>query len=290
MNPDEIKQRLDEVDAKLRVKLAELGFTPDEIERQLDRSIPDDIKQAEREQILARKFVTDLADPNSGLMDAIIEKAAGDLEEKLAAEHARRRQKRIKLAIGAAVAVAAIAIAIWYFVLRDTTSSCAKLVGPIAELEQLTGVQLELRSGYQSKYYSCYQYVDRRGRAGGSVVSLEAADILAFDTWTSAQSGRKFIAHESFSTGFGKAELYVAGDTPKASPEEMLAEAQSRVGTTSDPMGSVLASLPPSQHVVLLVTGTSRDTFKAVKLSLDRELFSVESAKAYATAVAKRGQ
>ena len=159
-------------------------------------------------------------------------------------------------------------------------------MGPIAELEQLTGAQLEMRSGYESKY-RCYQYVDRRGRAGGSVVAIETSGFEAFAVWMRDESARKFIGHETFSTGFGNAELYVAGESPKVSPEEMLADAQSRVGKTPDPMGAVLANLPPSQHVVLFTAGTSRDS---IKLSLDRELFTVEKAKAYAASVAKRAR
>lgn len=281
MEPDDIKAKLAEVDAKMRSKMAELGFTPAEIDRQMDRSIPEDVKKVEREEILARKFANDLADPNSGLMDAIIGKVAGDLEAKLAPPP---RKSKVPLIIGAVVAVAAIGIAVWYVALRDTTSSCQKLVGPIAELEQLVGTQLEMRSGYESKY-SCYQYVDRRGKAGGSVVNIETSNGTTIQSALVGVAGRGFIETQTFQTALGEATLFVAGESKAPSPEEMLADAQSRVGKTSDPMGAVLASLPPSQHVALM---QGKD--KVIKIQLDRELFSVDKAKTFVTAVAQRAK
>ena len=73
---DDLQNRLDEVDRTIKAKLAELGFTPDEIQRQMDRSIPEELKQAERNQILASKLAADLRDPSTGLMDRVI--AAND--------------------------------------------------------------------------------------------------------------------------------------------------------------------------------------------------------------------
>ena len=284
MDPDEIKQRIDEADAKLRAKLAELGFTPEEIERQLDRAIPDEQKKAEREKVLARKFVAELNDPSSGLLDKIIDRAAGELETKLAAEEAARRKRRVNLIVGAAIAAAVIGIGVWYFALRDTRTSCEKLVGPLAELEQLTGTKLEMRSGHETDY-SCYQYVDRAGHAGGFTVWVETARGDAFDAWMANEANRKFADKTTFVTALGEVTLFIAGDASNISSEELLADAQANVGKTNDPMGAALAKLPPSQHVALL-----RMANKTLKVSLDRELFSVDKAKSYVTSVAQRAR
>jgi hypothetical protein len=282
MDADEIKQRLDEVDTKLRAKLAELGFTPAEIERQLDRSIPDEEKQAERDKVLARKFESELADPNSGLMEAILARAIDDFEKHLPPPPKPR--SKLPLIAGIAAAVIVAGVAVWYFALRDTTSSCAKLVGPLAEIEKLTGVPLEMRSGYESKY-SCYQYVDRRGKAGGSVVNIETTDGKLLATWRDEEARRKFADKTTFPTALGEATLFIAGDAKQPSPEEMLADARSRVGQTKDPMGAVLGNLPPAQHVALF---EGRD--KTFKVVLDRELFTVDNAKTFVIAVAARAK
>jgi len=288
MNPDEIKQKMEEVDAKMRTKLAELGFTPDEIERQLDRSVPEDVKKAEREKVLQRKFAEELNDPNSGLMDAIVARAADEAERRipeLKAEAEReRRAKRMKIAIGAGVGLAAVAVAVWFFAIRDARSACEKLVGPIAELEKLTGIELEMRSGYEGKY-SCYQYVDREGRAGGFVVNLETNDGSGLDYWKTSEEARKFVGKETLQVATGDAFLFIAGDTPDVSPDDLLKRAEANVGRTSDPMGAALANLPPSQHVAL-IPGRG----KGIKLSLDRTVFSVDKAKAYVQAVAQRAK
>lgn len=282
MTPEEIKQKLDEADAKLRTKLAELGFTPEQIERQLDRAVPEEIKKAEREQVLAKKFADELNDPSSGLMDAIIARAAHDLEKRLPPPPPKR--SKLPLIAGGVAAIAIAGVAVWYFALRDTTSSCAKLVGPLAELEALAGAQLEMRSGYENEY-SCYQYVDRRGKAGGIMVNLETSRGELLTLWRNDEQRRKYADTVTFSTALGEAILFVAGESKQVSPEQLLADAQSRVGRSSDPMGAALADLPPSQHVVL-VQGKG----ETIKIVLDREAFTVDEAKTYVSGVAARAK
>lgn len=286
MTPEEIKQRMDEMDTKLRAELARHGFKPDEIERQLDRSIPDDVKQAEREKILARHFVEQVNDPSTGLMDAIISRAADQLEKELEPEllAKRKRERRTKLIVGGVVGAAAIGLGVWYVALRDTRTSCEKLVGPVAELEKLTGEQLAMNSGHETKY-SCYQYVDRRGHAGGFVVNIDT-ERGNLDYERQRLAARKFTEQKTFATDVGEAVLFVAGDDTKVSTEQLQADIYSRVGKTSDPTGAALAALPPAQHVALLraPSGTM------IRLSMDREVFTVDKAMTYAREVAKRAK
>ena len=85
MTPEELRLRLVENDKRLVEALRELGFTPDEIDRQFDPAVPDHVKRAEREASLARKLVTDLQDPKSGLLDAYIDKASSSKSSRASA-------------------------------------------------------------------------------------------------------------------------------------------------------------------------------------------------------------
>jgi hypothetical protein len=185
--------------------------------------------------------------------------------------------------IGGAAAIAVAGIAIWYFALRDTRTSCEKLVGPVEDLEKLLGIELEMRSGYETKY-SCYQYVDRAGRAGGYIVNLET-NRGNVQSALAKHGARTFADKATFTTALGEATLFIAGDAKAPSSEELLADAQSHVGRASDPMGAALSKLPPSQHVALLAMGAT-----VLEVAMDRETFTVDKAKAFVSAVAARAK
>jgi len=89
----------------------------------------------------------------------------------------------------------------------------------------------------------------------------------------------------TFTTALGEATLFVAGESKEVSPDELLADAKSRVGQSGDPMGAALANLPPAQHVALV---QAKDA--TIKILLDRKAFTVDEAKSYVGAVAARAK
>jgi hypothetical protein len=241
------------------------------------------VKKAEREEVLTKKFADDLEDPKSGLMDALMAKVDEGARARIAELEAEDRARRMKRFGLAAAGVLVVALGIWYFALRDTRTSCEKLVGPIGELSKLTGVELSMNSGHETKY-SCYQYVDRKGRAGGFVVNIDTGNgTIASESRELAS--RKFTEKKTLQTPLGEAVMFVAGDTTPVSQDALQADIMSRVGKSADPTGDALNALPPSQHVVLMEKNRT-----LIRLSMDREVFTVDKAIEYANAVAKRAK
>jgi hypothetical protein len=193
--------------------------------------------------------------------------------------------QRTKRLIQAGVALALVGVAIWYFVLRDGRSGCEKLVGPIDELEKVTGKALKTGYSYSGKY-SCTQTVEEKARVGGYVVQIETQTTGDVESEARREKAHAYADRSIFSTARGDTYLFVAGDAKSPSTEELQREAEKRVGRSQDPIGDVLSGLPPAQHVVLMRDGEGG----MINIRLAREMFTVEQAKAYAIAVAGRAK
>jgi len=198
---------------------------------------------------------------------------------------ARRRRRQQAILLGGVLAAVAL-VAIWWVFVRDVPSRCARLVGPIAELEQLVGVELKLGYSFTGKSH-CNQTVARRDSlgAGSTVVTLEVQSRGDFAGQLARRKRDKFVDHLALSLATGEAHLFVAGEATKRTTEDLMADAERRVGRSRDPIGDVLAELPPEQHVVIL-----RYSRNLVTLSLAPGAFTLEQAKAYAAAVAQRAK
>jgi hypothetical protein len=241
--------------------------------------------------VLARKFQQDLNDPKSGLLDAVLSRAAADLEQRLpeiqAQVAAERRERRMKLVFGGVVALGLAGIAVWYFVLRDTRTSCEKLVGPLAEIEKLTGTKVVGDHGYEVGEL-CYKYVNERGQIGHYIVHIDTDRRANFPYKLQALQRGKYVDTVKFDGPSGPAVLFVAGDAKEISTEELQADVMRRAAVGrrgGDPMGEALANLPPAQHAIVFTAGS-----RVVQLDLDRKVWSIEAAKAYAASVAARAK
>jgi hypothetical protein len=195
---------------------------------------------------------------------------------------ANQRTKRL---IQAAVVLALVGVAVGYFVLRDARSACEKLIGPVDDLEKLTGKALKKGYSYDGKY-SCTQTVEEKARVGGYVVQLEKPTQGDVESAARSEKQHAYVDRARFSTARGDTYLFVAGDAKGPSAEELQREAEKRVGQSRDPIGDVLSGLPPSQHVVLMRDGEGG----VINIRLAREMFTAEQAKAYAIAVAERAK
>lgn len=162
LDPEAIKARLDEVDAELARKLAELGFTREEVARQMDHSVPAEVRKGR------------------GGADRV----PGE---------PRRPARRP----------------------RDGRQVCARRAGGVRQ-----GNRASVRR--------------RQGRAGPS-------------------------------------------------PDELAARARARVGTSRDPIGSVLGELPPSEHLLLFAIDD-----QVGKVGLNNKRVTVDEARALAAVLARR--
>jgi len=286
LDPETIKAKLDEIDAQLARKLAELGFTREEAARQMDRSVPEAVRKAEAEQVLGRKFVQDLNDPRSGMMDRLLEHVTRDvesqlpeIESQLRADKARRRRNQI---ITAVVVLVLAGAAIWFFALRDRRSLCNKLAEPVDELARLVGEPLRPSFSFAGKYH-CSQSTDTVA-APESVITIEIDYQAGFDTAHRQLDGGKFARSEQLPFGNATAVLYVADKAEHSpSPEELVARARARVGKSRDPMGEVLGELAPSEHTLLFAFGD-----KVATVRLNNKRVTVEKARAVAAVLAQR--
>jgi hypothetical protein len=285
MNPNEVTAKLADVDAKIAAKLAELGFTPEQAARQMDRLIPEDVRKAEAEEILACKFSQDLADPSSGHMDKLMEHVAAELErsmpelERQARENrARRRRNQLVLA---GIAVAAIGAGVWYFAIRDARSTCEKLVDADTA-GAILGMKLRSSYSYADKYHCSLSFSEMM--PGGDLIRVEIENPGDISYNQSSLDKKRFARTENLPFAKGMpARLYIADVVAGPSTEELMARAVARVGKTRDPIGSVLGDLPPSHHTLLFELGTSVGT-----IQLSNTKITPEQAKQFAVAMAKR--
>jgi hypothetical protein len=281
LDPETIKAKLDEIDAQLARKLAELGFTREEAARQMDRSVPEAVRKAQAEQVLGRKFVQELNDPRSGALDMLIEHVARDVENQLPeiasqlrADKARRRRNQI---IAAVVVLLVAGAAIWYFALRDRRSLCTRLAEPIDELGTLVGEPLKPAFSYAGKYH-CSQSADT-GAGLESVITID----IEYQAHRQLDGGR-FSRTEQVPFGNTTAQLYIADKAERSpSPEELVARARARVGKSRDPIGDVLSELPPSEHILLFEFGGNVATVR-----LNNKRVTIDEAKAVAAILAQR--
>lgn len=187
-----------------------------------------------------------------------------------------------KLLIRLAVGIAAIAAGVYFFVLRDTRSDCQRFVGPIAELERLTGQALELEYHYSGKYH-CSQTITSRADRRTTIVSLDVEDARNLASTRDGLDRDGFIKTIPLSIS-SNAALFIAGPSVQPTTDQLHADAVQRVQRGSrDGIGDALAALPPSKHVVLFEIGG-----RMIKIYLDATMFTAEKAIAYAEAVAKR--
>lgn len=208
MDAQNIKARLAAVDAQIADKLRGLGFTEDEIQRQLDNSIPSDVRKAEAEAILARKFATDLNDPQSGLMDQIIAQVvanAPQIEKQLAAERAARRRKVL---LGAGIAVIGAAIVLYLTVLRPASvTMCEQLATPVDEIGAILGKPLGAGTVVgEPDYCTLVLGADRE-----SVVTIIVQSSRRFPEVRKIRDGQPFSRFDSVKVATGDALLYIEG-------------------------------------------------------------------------------
>lgn len=277
MDADEARARLAEVDAQIAQELAKLGFTPEQIQRQLDPSVPEDVKAAERTRALEEHLVTKLNDPSSGLMESWIKEAAPDIERMahaMAAEYVEKRKRRRKRIIQAAVALVVVGAGVWYFAVRDSRSTCERVVGSTAEVAKLTG--LAVKSGHHFAYRDTCMATLEDAAGQGAVVDL------SYEVSGASVDRDRFVDAKPITVGGKSAMLYIAGNAPERTTDEMLADAQSRVGRSQDPMGDALVAGPETKHLVVVPLGSMR-----LRVRLDRRI-SPEQAQAYMNAVVGR--
>ncbi len=195
----------------------------------------------------------------------------------------KKKRRRQQLLVGA-VTLVVVLVGVWWIFLRNVPSRCVRLVGPITELEKLIDVELKLDYGYAGTSH-CSQTVARRGVLGGNspIVTVNVEDGGDVAGQLAQRRLEKFADHLTLSVATGEAHLFVAGEATKRTSEDLMADAERRVGRSRDPIGDVLGELPPEQHVVIF-----RYSKNLATLRLHHGAFTVEQAKAYAAAVAQR--
>jgi hypothetical protein len=112
VTPDEIKQRMVELDAELASKLRGMGFSDAEVHRVLDSDLPAAQRDTEIKDILAREFMREAARPGSPIMDEVIRRVEHQLPQ-IEAELVAKRTRRRRLAVGVVVGAVAIGVAIY---------------------------------------------------------------------------------------------------------------------------------------------------------------------------------
>lgn len=278
MTPEEMKARLDAADAELAAKLREMGFTETEVQRQLDHAVPPEVRSEEAKQILAREFVKAASQPGA-LQDAIIDRAVKQGERELAAHKARRRQQWIALAVVVALAGAG---AYWY--LRPApASTCMKLVGPLDGIEKVVG--FPLRADPSKDYGELCHYTvwaKDTSKIGNPIVMVEDDRAGAYQSWKHELERETFSAHEPLSLAAGEGELFVAGDAPEPTTEQLQADVQKRVGHSRDPMGDALGALPPNHHAVVIKHGEL-----TTKILFERRAFTPAQVKDFVATITK---
>jgi len=295
MTPDEIKARLAVFDEQLAKELAKLGFTPEEISRAMDPSIPLDRRRAETDAILSRHVAAELANPGSELGQAMmaraideVERQLPDLEQQLVAqERARQIRRRLWLLGGVGLVVSiGLVLFVVYRLKNQPGNECETLLGPLAEIQQLAGVPLETRGGIGGDR-NCDLLVFEAGKAGGWVVMVSSTHRTNFTHLREDRERQQFIGKETLALPTGEGVLFIAG-SEQPSTEELQADVMARAAKRrpgGDPMGEALAALPPSQHSILFVHGDA-----VTELKLDARKFDVAEARTLAQAIAGRAK
>lgn len=281
MTAAEIKARLEAADPTIVATLRENGFTEAEILRQCDVSLPDAVRTAELEAVMARKFVADLKDPSSNLVQTAIADVMArlpELEKELAAQRARRRKR---LALVAALALVIAGAGIWYFVLRDARSACTKIIGSLDDLGREIHTTLKPGLDMDDKR-GCELMIDDEP-FHGTVIHIEVGDGRYYDQLRRSLDGAGFARSEKLDIANGW--LWIVDTATQRSSEEILADAKSRIGRSRDPMGDALAASGPTEHTALFEFGARRALVKFSSLS-----FTPAQARAAAIAMATRAK
>ena len=212
-----------------------------------------------------------------------------DQRERAARAAAARRRGLVLASLAGGVVVIA---ALWFFVLRDTANTCARWLGDPDDLAAYTGGR-PLRAGYaHDGSYGCHQsYVV--GTKLGDAIELSTERMRGAESQL-LESRRRDEAARAYSDKItlalpgagGDAFIFVASTAKAPSVAAMEADAVSRVGHARDPMGDMLASLPPAQHVALF----RADATTMVSMRFDRDVFEVDAVKALVLAAAKRAR
>lgn len=219
MDATEIKAKLAEVDAQLAGKLRELGFTEDEIARQLDHSIPKETRKAEAEKILARKFTQDLNDPSSGLMAQVVAKAIADMEQAMPGlvkemEEARARRRR-NIFIGVACGAVCVALVLYFVTRTPSVTKCEKLANPVDELGAIVGKKLTAGQVVDMGDYCTLVLGDDSKQ---SVITILVSSSRNFPGVRSTRDGQPFSKRDMMKVATGDAFIYLQGDpNPDAS-------------------------------------------------------------------------
>ncbi len=293
IDPNELRAKLEAIDAQLRDKLREIGLSPYEIAQITDPTLPAEERRRRTQEALAASFVRQVAAPNSPLLAEVlnqldVERLGAQLPALVAAEQARLRRKRIAIGVGVASVLLALGTAA-YFALR-TPNPCAVALGPVGAWSARTGRRLEADKpigSFSKQYGSCAQYVwesDGSKHVGNPaiIVNADLRDTLRHRKQEA--EGRRFVSNEALPDQVG-GWIFVAGDLPQPSADELVQQAmqsarrpRARSFGINDPMGDALARMPPGHHLVLL----ERNGI-LYRIELERHMFTPTQAKDAAT-------
>lgn len=263
MTPDEIKQRMDELDAELAEKLRTMGFSDAEVARVLDNRIPAEQRDAEIKDILAREFIKQANDPRSGIMDEVIRR----VEAELAVPPPRKRRWPI---VVAALGAAVVGVVLYMALRTKPVNAC------IAELGRLDRFGA-LKMGKPLGGASCWvSLADATGETKLSVRNSTRADVLMMKR---VIEERAYAGHETFTAGRYTVDFYVAAGATW-SQDKLQDEIMHRVGRSRDPTGDALQAMPPAEHVALVAHGDA-----VTELQLDGRTFPTDKAKQLVTAI-----
>jgi hypothetical protein len=157
--------------------------------------------------------------------------------------------------------------------LRDARSTCERAIGSPADIAKLTGLTGKLGFRYSHNDRCSATFMSDDDRTTLVDISLDSA------RYASEVDRSRFVDVKSISVGGKSATLYLAGDAREKSTDELLADAQSRVGRSADPIGDALVAGPETKHTVVVPLGDN-----VLRVRLDRRV-SAEQAQAYVSSV-----
>jgi hypothetical protein len=231
----------------------------------------------------------DSVNPVAGRRAAVVDPAvdAGavvDDRERAARAAASRRRTLFALIAAAVVALGVVG----FFALRDTASPCAEWLGDPAEVSHDAGGKPVKPRFSANARYGCHESYAIGDKVGdGVALSTEARGPQIFAARRRDEDHRAYADKVTLALPGqgGDAYLFVAGAQAEPSTAAMQADAMARVGHSADPMGDMLESLPPGQHVALFLAGDD-----LVTLRMDRDAFTADAAKALTFDVARRAR